>query len=88
MRNVSSRFDLEARNFENLVYFYADRLVQVQRGRSVFELFNKREIGRLREYGILGYRRESRDMVLTIRAERARDFLAGLGFSLEALQRS
>ena len=68
-RIISDRFDLEARNFENLVYFYADRLIQVQRGRSIFELFNKREIGRLREYGILGYRRESRDMVLTIRAE-------------------
>jgi len=68
-RIISYRFDLEARNFENLVYFYADRLVQVQRGRSVFELFNKREIGRLRDYGNLGYRRESRDMVLTIRAE-------------------
>ena len=68
-RIISNRFDLEARNFENLVYFYADRLIQVQRGRSIFELFNKREIGRLREYGILGYRRESRDMVLTIRAE-------------------
>ena len=68
-RIISNRFDLEARNFENLVYFYADRLIQVQRGRSIFELFNKREIGKLREYGILGYRRESRDMVLTIRAE-------------------
>ena len=68
-RIITNRFDLEARNFENLVYFYADRLIQVQRGRSIFELFNKREIGRLREYGILGYRRESRDMVLTIRAE-------------------
>ena len=68
-RIISDRFDLEARNFENLVYFYADRLIQVQRGRSIFELFNKREIGKLREYGILGYRRESRDMVLTIRAE-------------------
>ena len=68
-RIISNCFDLEARNFENLVYFYADRLVQVQRGRSVFELFNKREIGRLREYGILGYRRGSRDMILTSRAE-------------------
>ena len=68
-RIISIRFDLEARNFENLVYFYADRLVQVQRGRSVFELFNRRERNRLREYGILGYRRGSRDMVLTIIAE-------------------
>ena len=68
-RIISNRFDLEARNFENLVYFYADRLVQVQRGRSVFELFNKREIGKLREYDILGYRRGSRDMVLTSSAE-------------------
>lgn len=68
-RIISNRFDLEARNFENLVYFYADRLVQVQRGRSVFELFNKRERNRFREYGILGYRRGFRERVLTRRAE-------------------
>ncbi len=62
--------DLEKKNLENLVYFYATELKRVQKGEDPYEILTRAERGRLLDTRILRLRRGETRFELTLEAKK------------------
>ena len=62
--------DLEKKNLENLVYFYATELKRVQNGEDPYEILTRAERGRLLDTKILRLGRGETRFELTLEAKK------------------
>ena len=62
-------FNLETRNFENLVYFYASKLRRVLAGENVSSVFTGTERSKLVIVGILEYGKSRKDIVVSLKTQ-------------------
>ena len=53
---MSSDFNLEQRNFENLCYMHKDTLLKIQHGKSAYKLLSCKKRNQLCEAGVLKIR--------------------------------
>lgn len=67
-------FDLEKKNFENLVYYYAARLKLIQKGNTPYKVLRSSERYNLQKAGILVFQRGARTLALS---QEAVDLLNG-----------
>jgi hypothetical protein len=64
-----AEFNLEEKNFENMVFMHRGQLRRVLKGVNVYKVFSAREINKLRNDRILIYSRNKRNLVVSEKAQ-------------------
>jgi len=64
--NEGSGFDVEEKNFENMVLFNKNKLLQIIKGKSAYKLSSARK--RLRDTGILVFENDVTGLVVSEKA--------------------
>ena len=66
--NEGSGFDVEEKNFENMVLFNKNKLLQIIKGKSAYKLFSSSARKRLRDTGILVFENDVTGLVVSEKA--------------------
>ena len=65
-----AEFNLEEKNFENMVFMHRGQLRRVLKGVNAYKVFSAREINKLRNDRILIYSRNKRTLVVSEKAQK------------------
>ena len=76
---MSGSFDLDEKNFENLIHLHLKELLRVARGENAHDVFSVSEKRRLDKAGILSYVDGVRNLHLT---SKTKTKLLGLGYTI------
>ena len=77
---MSGSFNLEEKNFENLVHLHLDEILLVAGGRNAHDIFSISEKKRLTRSNILRYSNSVKNLIVTTKT---REYLASLGYNIE-----